>query len=355
MGGSGRSGITFLRLLFWQSREPRRILISVSLLFPILIAGGCWIDGTLVMADPGKGLGQHYGYWAFFITTPIIVLLTAYLFDKFSAVIREPDHYCIGLTYEMDARLCRLVRRHLQSLSLRSRTVWIFGFIVFVFFCWWLVNVINTISPIGTYQHDVFDAFSHPYGFYLAKAYLLFVLTVVYSTAIFVALHITVSMYSILKFICRYEILSVNFFHPDNCGGTSQFGNINLIILGIYIDLFAVIVGNYFTHRHTYLAMTASLVACSVLAVAQSLGAVYSIHQAVAQKKRACIDAVTAQLNNQFALSLRGEHFPDDLLAFRNHLLGIRTFPYTGEALVAINVMRLAPVALAFVGYFRHP
>jgi|GEM_PF-6781779 len=307
------------------------------------------------MADPGKGLGQHYGYWAFFTTTPIIIVLTTYLFDKFSTAIQQTDRYCIGLTSEMNTRLVRLVQRHVQSLSFHSRTVWILVFIVFVFFCWWLVNVINTISPIRTYQHDVFDAYSHPYGFYLAKAYLLFALAVVYSTAIFIALHVTVSMFSILTFLCRNDVLSVNFFHPDNCGGTSQFGNINLIILSIYGNLFAVIFANYLTHRHTYLVMTASFVACSVLAVAQSLGAVYSIHRAVAQKKRECIEVLTAKLNYQFALSLAGEHFPDDLLAFRNHLLGVRTFPYTGEALIAVNVLRFTPVALAVVGYFRHP
>ena len=307
------------------------------------------------MADPGKGLGQHYGYWAFFITTPIIVLLTTYLFNTFSTAIQHTDRYCIGLTDEMNVRLNRLVQRHLQSLSLDSRTVWILVLIVFVFFCWWIVNVINTISPIGTYQHDVFDAYAHPYGFSLAKAYLLFVLAVVYSTAIFVALHVTISMFSILTFLCRNSVLSVNFFHPDNCGGTSQFGNINLIILSIYVNLFAVICANYLTHRHTYLVMTASFVACSALAVAQSLGAVYSIHRAVAQKKRECIEIITAQLNRQFALSLDGQHFPDDLLAFRNHLLGVRTFPYTAEALVAVNVIRFAPVAVAVVGYIKHP
>ena len=331
----------------------QRFVTTATLVFPALIAAGCWIDGTLVMADPAIGFRRHYGYWAMFLTTPIIIYLTAHLFDTFSSAVRKTDGYCTGLKRETNARLERLLERHLRSLSLRCRTSWILAFIVFVAFSLWLLNVVNTISPIGTYYHDVFDAYHHPYGFYTAKAYFLLVLSAVYSTAIFVALHVTVSMISILKFLCGENALSVNFFHADNCGGTSQFGNINLIILSIYANFFAVIYAMYLTHRHTYLVMTASLAACSVLAVVQSLWAVWSIHRTVTLKKRESIEAATAKLNAQFASSLQGQHFREDLLALRNHLMGIRTFPYAAGALIAVNVIRFAPAALGIIGYIK--
>lgn len=348
-----RAGIPLSSL--FHPRRARNGWLAISLIFPVLIAAGCWIDGTFVLRNPGKGLSQHYGYWAFFVTTPVIVLLTSHLFEKFAGIIRNVDQYCTGLTPEMTRRLDRLVERHLKSLSLHARSLWIFVFIIFVFFCWWILNVIATISPAGTYQHDVFDASAHKAGYYVAKAYLLFVFAIVYATALFVALHVTASMISILKFICKEEILSVNFFHVDNCGGTSQFGNVNLIILAMYASIAAVIFALYVTHGHTYFSMLVSLISCSVIAVAQSVVAVYFMHKAVAQKKRERIDTVTAQLNARSRISLQGERFPDDLLTYRNHLIAVRTYPYAKSAVFAVNVIRFAPGVLGAVGYFTHP
>jgi hypothetical protein len=116
-----------------------------------------------------------------------------------------------------------------------------------------------------------------------------------------------------------------------------------------------VIYANYLTHHQTYFVMITSLAACSVFVIAQSIVAVYYIHRAVAQKKRQYIDAVIVALNTRAAGSLHGEGFPNDLLAFRNHLIGVRTFPYTGGALLAVNVFRFAPALLAIGTYIKHP
>jgi len=231
-----------------------------------------------------KGFTQHYGFWAIFVTTPIILFLTRRLNEKFLGSMRALDDYCVNLTHEMRSKRDKLVHRHVQSLSLRSRTVSIFVLVVFVFVCWWLLNIITTISPFNTYRHDVFDAYAHSFGFYLAKIYALLLFTLVYAVAVFIALHVTISMISILKFLHQHNVLRINLFHEDNCGGTSRFGNINLIILGIYANFFSVMYMMYLTHRQTYLAIMVSLIACSFLAITQSLTAVFYIHKSVAKK-----------------------------------------------------------------------
>ena len=305
------------------------------------------------MQDHGKGLSQHYGYWVIFVSTPVILFLTFYLMDAFLKAIRDIDVYSSDMTDEMRARLDRLVQRHIQSLSLQASSIWVFVFLVIILIFWWLFNVIKTISPIETYRHDVFDAYAHPFGFYTAKIYTLLVFTLVYSFAVFVALHITVSMISILKFLSRNDILRINLFHADNCGGTSKFGNINLMILGIYSNFFAIFYAMYLTHRQTYLAMIVGLLACSFLAIAQSVAAVYYIHKTVAKKKRECIEITAVRLNQQFALSLdAGDKFPSDLLAIRNHLVEVHTYPYASGALVAVNIFRFAPAIIAVMSYF---
>src|SRR5258708_514229 len=137
----------------------RRAYLMVALLFPVFIAAGCWIEGTWRMTAAGKGFAQYYGFWAIFVTTPITLLLSSYLFDTFCDVIRKPEMYCIDLSDEARERIERLVQRHTRSLSLRSRSAWILVFLMIVLFFSWVFNVVNTLSPpLKTFHHDVFDS-----------------------------------------------------------------------------------------------------------------------------------------------------------------------------------------------------
>jgi hypothetical protein len=336
------------------SRRTQIALIALSVLFPLAIALACRIDGTIVMPAPGAGLAQHFGYWAIFATTPCIVLLTVCLIAMYASTIQRPQDYCVGLTPVLQQRLDRLIALQLRRLTLAENMVWVLVLCVFVGVCCWVLNVVNTISPVSTYGHDVFDAYAHRYGYYTAKAYDLFVMTVIWAPAAFFCFYITFSMISILRFIYENDIVSVNFFHPDNCGGTSRFGNINLIILCIYANSYIIIYGNYMTHRQTYLAMVAALVGCTVVAIAQTFLAVYFIHRAVAKKKRQVIEAVTAEMNAAILTPAWKDAFPSDLLAYRNHLMGVRTYPYARSVLVGVSVIQAAPTVLGFLSKM-HP
>jgi hypothetical protein len=330
-----------------------RLACAVVSVFPVVIAVASWHDGTWRM-DQARGFSQHYGYWTIFASAPLLAFLTAWLGKVFAATIRDIDGYCANLTEDTRAHLNRLVQRHLDSLGLRARSAWILAFLVLVLLFWWLFNVVKTITPIATYGHDVFDAYDHPFGFYAAKAYTLLLFSLVYSVAIFVSLHVTVSLISILRFADQHNVLRINLFHADNCAGTSRFGNINLLVLGIYAQFFLVDYAMYLTHRRPYLALVASLTAACALAVTQSVVAVYSIHTTVARTKRAYVEAMTIQLHARVADSLAGNSaFPSDLLAVRDRLLGVHTFPYAAETLVVVNALRFAPAALAVLSYFK--
>jgi len=319
---------------YLHSGAVRSVYVGIALIFPVLIAFGSWLDSTWRMSGTDKGFTQYYGFWAIFATTPVILVLTSYLFDYFSAVIQ----------------------RHIKSLSLGSRSAWILVFLIIILLYWWLFNINHTISPVPKqiFNHDVFDSSEHHFGFYITRAYVFFMFVFVYCPAIFIALHITASMISILKLLCDDDMLLINLFHPDNCGGTSSFGKINLLILSIYGIFFLIIYAMYMTHGQAYLAISVSLAACSILAVIQSVAAVYYIHKAVAQKKSKYIEAVTERLNEQVAASIQSKgKFPDDLLTFRNHLMGLHTFPYTSGALIVVNTIRFVPAALAVVSLFH--
>jgi len=310
------------------------------------------------MHDPGKGFVQHYGFWAIFITTPIILFLSSHLLYEFTETISDTAAYCTEMTSDLRLKLERLVDRHVNSLALRSRSATILFMIVLGLLYWCIVNVQKTIDPTGTYHHDVFDAYAHKAGFYTTKTYVFIVFSVAYAIATFVAVHVTVSLISVMKFLSRRDGIRVDFFHSDNCGGMSRFGNINLIILGIYANFFVVIYAMYFTHRVAYPVMIASLVASSALTLGQSVVAVYYIHQAISKKKRECLDIVASRLNSLVPDSMPPKaKFPSELLAFRNHILSLHTFPYAKGASAAVNVIRFAPTAMAVVGliikYFK--
>jgi hypothetical protein len=329
----------------------RAMSASIYALAPIIIAIACVSDGTWKMHDPGKGFVQHYGFWAIFITTPIILFLSSHLLYEFTETISKTAAYCAEMTFELRTKLEHLVDRHVNSLALRSPSAAILFMIVFGMLVWCIVNVQETIDPTRTYHHDVFDAYAHKAGFYSTKTYVFIVFAVAYAIATFVAVHVTVSLISVMKFLCRHDAIKVDFFHRDNCGGMSRFGNINLLILAIYANFFIVIYAMYFTHRFAYPVMIASFVVSIALTLGQSIVAVYYIHQAIAKKKRECLDIVTSRLNSLVPASMPPKaKFPSELLAFRNHILSVHTFPYAKGASAAVNVIRFAPAAMAVIG-----
>src|SRR5438270_1030915 len=235
---------------YLHSGAVRSVYVGIALIFPVLIAFGSWLDSTWRMSGTDKGFTQYYGFWAIFATTPVILVLTSYLFDYFSAVIQRPETYCANLTPATRHRIDQLIERHIKSLSLGSRSAWILVFLIIILLYWWLFNINHTISPVPKqiFNHDVFDSSEHHFGFYITRAYVFFMFVFVYCPAIFIALHITASMISILKLLCDDDMLLINLFHPDNCGGTSSFGKINLLILSIYGIFFLIIYAMYMTH-----------------------------------------------------------------------------------------------------------
>src|SRR5687768_10488171 len=113
MAGSPRALLASVSFL--HSRTARRVYLVAACTLPLLIALASWIDGTLSMSEPAKGLSQHYGFWAIFLTTPVLILLTAYLYDLFVKHIERPATYCVELTDEMSGRLNDLVTSHVES------------------------------------------------------------------------------------------------------------------------------------------------------------------------------------------------------------------------------------------------
>ena len=330
----------------------RLIAVLVYLLLPCAMGIAARLDGAWKLPGNDKGFSQHFDYWVLFLTTPIVLLITAHLLETFTATINSLDVLYVRASAELQRKTERLIARHLDHLSLRTiPSISLAGFLalVMLFFC--IINVINTSSADAvrnTYGHDSYDALPHVLSFYIGKTYVFIVFPVVYAIALSVAFQVTYAMMSILRFLGNNDMLQVNLFHEDNCGGTSRFGDANLLIMLIYANFIAVRATMYLTHHTTYFVANAALLGCSVAAAGQSVLAVYSIHRVLVRKKRECIEALGRRLNVDVDTTLRvGGRFSSDVLAFRNHVAGLYTYPYAKPALAAVNVIRFLPAALA--------
>jgi hypothetical protein len=336
----------------WRLLSRRLISVFIYLALPCAMGIAARLDGTWKLPGNDKGFSQHFGYWVLFLTTPIVLLLTAHVLETFTATIESLDVLYFRASADIKRKTRRLIARHLDHLSLRTLpALGLCGFfmLVMLFFC--IVNVINTSSADAvrsTYGHDSYDALPHVLSFWVGKTYVFLVFPIVYAIALSVAFQVTYAMMSILRFLGNNDMLQINLFHEDNCGGTSRFGDANLLIMLIYANFIAVRATMYLTHHTTYFVANAALLGCSVAAAAQSILAVYSIHRVLVRKKRECIEALASRLNLDVDTTLRaGGRFSSDVLALRNHVAGLYTYPYAKPALAAVNVVRFLPAALA--------
>ena len=336
----------------------RRLVLSgrewtclVLLLLPLLMASASKLDHTWLLPR-GVGFRQHVGFATIFAITPLLLLLTSYVLERLVSALRQIDAYCVPVDEPTRQRITRLAENEIRNLTLNGQTRSVLFLIVLGFFFWFIWNVIHTVDPIPTYGHDVFDSWNHHLGFVVAKLYVLFALCGVWAIAVFVALQATYSMVSVLTFLRKSNALQINVFHPDNCGGTSCFGSINVAITTIYTLLFLVVVGMGFTHQRTYAVLNAGALGCTVFAFSQSFGAIYAIHEVLVAKRDECLQAISTVLSTQLVSAISAQPsapFRSDLLAYRHHMLGMSTYPYARGAGILINGLRLVPLVVSIV------
>src|SRR5215212_12158796 len=123
----------------------RLIAVSIYLLLPCAMGIAARFDGAWKLPGNDKGFSQHFGYWVLFLTTPIVLLITAHLLETFTATIKSLDVLYVRTSAELQRKTEQLITRHLDHLSLRTTpAISLAGFValVMLFFC--IINVINT-------------------------------------------------------------------------------------------------------------------------------------------------------------------------------------------------------------------
>ena len=306
-------------------------------LFPSFSFLSCTIEYTIYLPGNGRGFFQHYGYWALFATAPILILLTLFLIDKLIFLTSNISKFITEA--EVPPPLKNKIEKSLNSLALRTKTKYIFYLFQIIGLLGSIANIVNTIKPKGIYGNDVYDSFSYFWGFLSGKFFLSFIWIFVYPTVFFIIYHVSWTMLDILRHLYQKQILFIDFFNKDNCGGVSIFGLINFIIVSIYMNIIIVLFALSITHANNYPTLVLSIGFVSILSISHSFYGVYYVQKIVKDKKNEYLDSINLELNKRVK-NLKS--FSQDLIFLRNHILSVKTYPYTRFISFFINTFRIS-------------
>lgn len=329
------------RLRLWK-------FLMIMSVFGIIALGefaGSYFDGTLNLPGNGRGLLNHWGVWAFLVTNPIIIGLTIFISLLSVKILLNFEKYAI----KNDSISIMLARRHALSLVGYGRYIYILYLFIIIGIMATIVNIKQTQNPVPIYGNDVFDAVYYPFGFLANKINLFITWSIVYPLAIYVSGHATVSLYFVAKIAHKDKSMKVDFFHPDCCGGLSEFGKINFLIMAVYACFFSVIMALAKTHANRYTSLEVPLVVASFVFIVHSIVGVYYVHKIVDNAKNEEQHKLSFYINN-YIIQNRCEDLPSSMIALYTHVSKVNTYPYTNAISILVNALRAAPALLAVIG-----
>ncbi len=339
-----------VKILFDDQRKPR-----VAVIIGIVVVGILWtcavfvaasVDQTLRLPAPGRGFLDHYGFQTCLLAGPLVLLTAYYAVSYFLQILRG-----IGdlLGPSADLSVVRSITQpHIDSLLLRDQwrnMLWLFMFIGATIS---IADFRQLNSPAAYWGNDVFNAMAYRHSFVVANAFLLWLWAFVYPVGVFYALHLTISTEMIVAKLRKRHLLKLDFLHVDNCGGMAKFGTLNLLVMLIYLWPCCAAYALHMTHRYTYLSLVFGGIAASAGFVIQSIYGVYWVSRSIKSEREQAI----AELNDRIGSAMDGQrrNFTAALAAmqYRDRVLSVAAFPYSGSVAAAVNLLRYAPTAIAF-------
>jgi hypothetical protein len=224
-------------------------------MFPLLVLLGSLFDDTFELGG-GRGIRDHYGYQALFLSAPWLVYLCCWLVSTIARVIAEP-----GVQGKDESSLDPL-RTELLNVAMRrtpmmQRLLWYFRSVGIAAV---VANAASTRYPHFVYGQDVFDAYQHPSGYIVGRIFLTYYWAYLLPYAalfIYIAIDTTVSIVRHVKQGTEYDLRC---FASDGCGGFRDLGQLMIIAVYMYIPIIFVIVALSHTHRNFYPTLRLSAV-----------------------------------------------------------------------------------------------
>src|ERR1700733_621635 len=341
--------------LFTNSLWPRpSILIAVGVLVIVWGAGivaAALADGSMRLPPPamglppGKGLLIHYGFQVAFLSGPLVLMTTYYALAFFLQIARDIDELIVPGTSMIVVR--DLFKPQIDSLLLRGRWQGMLWLLIVIGVAISFLIFRNLDHPTPYWGNDVFNARAYWSSYYVANAYLLLVWGVIYPLGVFYAVHLTLSTELVVSQLMQRGFLKLNFLHIDKCGGMARFGTINVFIMLIYVWPFCATYALHVTHKYTYLSLVVGAVASSIALILQSLYGIYWVARAIRSQREAEIADLNTRIRNAMDDDKHNFTAAVATMEYRDRVLSVSPYPYSGAALTMVNVLRFAPTVIA--------
>ena len=305
-------------------------IFTISLAWLAAVYGAAYLDHTTTLPSTGKGFFQHDGYIVWHLMTPVALSLSLWSLERFRQILERPEPHFIR-SADGSREFYELRAWHLSSLNLHSRFIWILGLgVVTGALCTTLI-LTQVINPQATYGNDVFNALRYKLGYYVTNTYLAISWTMLVPFSLYIVLHITFSMANLLHHARRLRVLHIDLFHPDNCGGLSDFGDLNLRLTLYYVPIIISLIALAETHIRRYTSLLLPAFILPIVLVAQALIGVLTMYRAVQSEKR-------QQMENLKELLCDTLDAPQDVqggvtaLLLWKHIHGVNALPYSDSA-----------------------
>jgi len=320
--------------------------------FGLLIFEAAKADRTLRLPTPGRGLLNHYGFHACFLSAPLVIL-TAY--TAVACYLRLLNGIDVILTPDADREhVSEIITRYLRSLFLKDKWRGALGLLMFIGVAFSIATFRQLKHPVAFWGDDVFNAAQYHSGYITANILLFITWSFIYPAGFYSAIHMTISIERIVNQLRKEELLKLDFLHVDQCGGMAGFGTLNLVIMLIYLGPFAALYALHLTHRNTYLSLAGGAVIMSVVFIVQSIYGVYWTSKAITKERDAFASSLNRQIEDVTNLSDNNSSIVLARFAYRDRVLAVRSLPYSSNILLAVNFLRFTPVIAAAAKAILH-
>ncbi|HWM93602.1 MAG TPA: hypothetical protein VN493_22780 [Thermoanaerobaculia bacterium] len=294
----------------------------------------------------------------------MLVYLASLALKKIAVAARDLASYSVK--GEIPARAAEAVERHLGYFKLKGKRIKLFfSTLIVLGAAVSAVNFLQTSDPVKAFGNYTFDSIKYFWGFLFTRISNTLLYTLVFPILIFEILLITLMLVRLLRAMVDEGALYIDFFNDDDCGGMSAFGFINVLIMLFWVVVFCIILCDFLVQKEVATTLVISAVFCSTLFIVQSVWGVYSIHTCVQSKKtetlaeiEKVLKTITAgelQVNTVLKYIMAGEvpleRIPP-VMQLREVVRSTRTVPYTRNAAIAVNTMRIAPPVMAVIRLF---
>lgn len=333
------------RILQWifVSTSMKRPFILSGLIFianaiAIIIAG--ILDGSLFLPGDDRGVLEHPGAWAIVVGD---LLLIPSIYSLVTAVTKIQKKFPIKSSILARKYLACSKNRLIQALLLKRKESRIYLLITAFALLFWTNNAIQTTDPLHYYRHNLFDSVDYIHGYVVMRIVLFISWVVVMPYAVHVSLCVCVSIFNMFRSLERRKMVYFEPFHPDDCGGFSFLGSINVLLIAsvlvVYLELIVVL----FTHQHINPGLLSGFVLATVAFLFFSFFMLVPVHRfLLGERKRIGLRWYREQRQRNGATSLLQLLYIKSQVSFS---------PYTAQQKVAVFVARGVPVVISISKY----